>query len=144
MPVAARTARSCVRLHRDTDGHEGTRAALIKNAKVLTGARNGTEVIYSSVPLNKGVVIAVGYIRGHLVLPENSDIMDAEDKWVSPGFVDAHSHLGLSAPPGLSEWKLAQGPHPPLAARHRRNQHISRRISVDGCGWRDDGAGRPP
>ncbi|KAJ6522178.1 hypothetical protein DFH09DRAFT_1191798 [Mycena vulgaris] len=80
----------------------GTRATLIKNAKVLTGARNGTEVIYGDVLLDKGVVIAVGYIPEHLALPEDLDVLDAEGKWISPGLVDAHSHLGLSPAPGLS------------------------------------------
>jgi hypothetical protein len=80
----------------------GTRATLIRNAKILTGERNGTEVVYGDVLLDKGVIIAVGYIPSHIVLPADLDVIDADGKWVSPGLVDAHSHLGVSAAPNLS------------------------------------------
>jgi hypothetical protein len=57
-------------------------------------ARNGTEVIFGDVFLDKGVIVAVGYIPEHLLLPQDLQIIDAEGKRISPGLVDAHSHLG--------------------------------------------------
>ncbi|KAJ6537943.1 hypothetical protein B0H19DRAFT_1181333 [Mycena capillaripes] len=80
----------------------GTRPTLLTNAKILTGARNGTEVIFGDVLLDKGVIVAVGYIPQHLVLPKDLEIIDAEGKWISPGLVDAHSHLGVHPAPGLA------------------------------------------
>jgi hypothetical protein len=81
----------------------GTSTTLLRNAKILTGARNGTEVVYGDVLLDKGVVIAVGYIpEEQLVGLRNLDIVDTEGKWVSPGLVDAHSHLGVHPAPGLA------------------------------------------
>ncbi|KAJ7892589.1 hypothetical protein B0H14DRAFT_3427995 [Mycena olivaceomarginata] len=57
---------------------QGTRPTLIKDAKILTGARNGTEVIFGDVLLDKGVIVAVGYIPEHLLLPQDLQIIDAE------------------------------------------------------------------
>ncbi|KAJ7090098.1 hypothetical protein C8R44DRAFT_751081 [Mycena epipterygia] len=75
----------------------GTRATLIRNAKILTGGRNGTEVIYGDVLLHKGVVLAVGYIPAHIVLPEDLNVIDAGGKWVSPGLaVDLDALVRLS------------------------------------------------
>jgi hypothetical protein len=81
---------------------QGTRPTLIKDAKILTGARNGTEVIFGDVLLDKGVIVAVGYIPEHLRLPQDLQIIDAEGKWISPGLVDAHSHLGVYSAPALA------------------------------------------
>ncbi|KAJ7866119.1 hypothetical protein B0H13DRAFT_2561581 [Mycena leptocephala] len=41
---------------------EGTSPVLILNAKILTGARNGTEIVFGDVLLDKGVILGVGYI----------------------------------------------------------------------------------
>ncbi|KAJ7888524.1 hypothetical protein B0H13DRAFT_2252760 [Mycena leptocephala] len=69
---------------------EGTSPVLIRNAKILTGARNGTE----------GVILGVGYIPRALLRP-NLQVIDAEGKWISPGIVDSHSHLGVYSAPAL-------------------------------------------
>ncbi|KAJ7105170.1 hypothetical protein C8R44DRAFT_715403 [Mycena epipterygia] len=80
---------------------EGTPPVLIRNAKILTGARNGTEVVFGDVLLDKGLVVAVGYIPHALTLLSNLQIIDAGGKWISPGIVDAHSHLGVYSAPAL-------------------------------------------
>ncbi|KAJ7182422.1 hypothetical protein C8R43DRAFT_1100885 [Mycena crocata] len=81
---------------------EGTRAVLIRNAKILTGARNGTEVVFGDVLLDKGVVMGVGYIPNALTSAlSNLQVIDAGGKWISPGIVDAHSHLGVDSAPEL-------------------------------------------
>ncbi|KAJ7195756.1 hypothetical protein GGX14DRAFT_474307, partial [Mycena pura] len=79
----------------------GTRPTLIKDAKILTGARNGTEVIFGDVLLDKGLIAAVGYIPAHFVLPDDLVVIDAGGKWITPGLVDAHSHLGVDSAPEL-------------------------------------------
>ncbi|KAJ7866114.1 hypothetical protein B0H13DRAFT_2352696 [Mycena leptocephala] len=47
---------------------EGTSPVLIRNAKILTGARNGTEVVSGGALLEKGVVLGVSYISRALTL----------------------------------------------------------------------------
>jgi hypothetical protein len=79
---------------------EGTSPVLIRNAKILTGARNGTEVVFGDVLLDKGVILGVGYIPRALLRP-NLQVIDAEGKWISPGIVDSHSHLGVYSAPAL-------------------------------------------
>ncbi|KAJ7464200.1 hypothetical protein B0H11DRAFT_2285094 [Mycena galericulata] len=81
---------------------EGTSPVLIRNAKILTGARNGTEIVFGDILLDKGVVLGVGYIPHALTVRPNLKIVDAGGKWITPGIVDAHSHLGVYSAPALS------------------------------------------
>ncbi|KAJ7225059.1 hypothetical protein B0H12DRAFT_1328757 [Mycena haematopus] len=107
----------------------GTRPTLLKNAKILTGARNGTEVIFGDVLLDKGVILAVGYIPELLTLDRNLDVIDAEGKWISPGLVDAHSHLGVYSAPataGASDGNSRKAPILPWLR------------SIDGLNTHDD------
>jgi hypothetical protein len=75
---------------------------------------------------------------------EELETVDVQGKWVTPGIVDAHSHLGVgsapqlsgmplciplnSAPPFLTVYRrhrfqLAQRTHSSVAPEHRRAQH---------------------
>ncbi|KAJ7685890.1 hypothetical protein B0H17DRAFT_985428 [Mycena rosella] len=81
---------------------EGTAPVLIRNAKILTGARNGTEIVFGDILLDKGVVLGVGYIPNALTQLPNLKSIDAGGKWISPGIVDAHSHLGVYSAPALN------------------------------------------
>ncbi|KAJ7150716.1 hypothetical protein C8R46DRAFT_1123967 [Mycena filopes] len=107
----------------------GTRPVLFKNAKILTGARNGTEVIYGDVLLDKGVIAAVGYIPEHLMASPSLQVIDAEGKWISPGLVDAHSHLGVYSAPGLSGASDGNSHQAPILPWLR---------SIDGLNTHDD------
>ena len=90
----------------------GTPPTLIRNAKIWTGARNGTEVVFGDVLLDKGVVVAVGYIPDELLETTKSaymhtfgrdlDVVDADGRWITPGLVDLHSHIGVNSAPHLS------------------------------------------
>ncbi|KAF8958055.1 hypothetical protein BDZ97DRAFT_1950338 [Flammula alnicola] len=86
----------------------GTPPTLLKNAKIWTGARNGTEVVYGDVLLDKGVIIAVGYIPPSLLAAAQARggrelrVQDLGGKWVTPGLVDLHSHIGVYSSPALS------------------------------------------
>lgn len=65
----------------------GTLPVLIRNAKILTGARNGTEVVFGDLLLDKGIVQALGYVPKSLApeLSSQLQVVDAEGKWVTPG-----------------------------------------------------------
>ncbi|KAG6872404.1 hypothetical protein C0995_009994 [Termitomyces sp. Mi166 len=86
----------------------GTPPTLIRNAKIWTGVHNGTEVIYGDILLDKGVVISVGSVSQDQLVrakaastTQTVDIFDAEGRWVTPGIVDLHSHIGVSSAPLL-------------------------------------------
>ncbi|KIK69905.1 hypothetical protein GYMLUDRAFT_187332 [Collybiopsis luxurians FD-317 M1] len=91
----------------------GTPPVLIKNAKILTGARNGTEIIFGDILLDKGVVQAVGYIPSAL-LTNDLEKIDAGGKWITPGLVDLHSHLGVHSIPSLTGSADGNSRHQPI------------------------------
>ncbi|HJS47543.1 MAG TPA: amidohydrolase [Gemmatimonadales bacterium] len=73
------------------------RPVLIRNATVLTAA--GPELRGASVLLQEGKVVAVGT---SLSTPEGALVVDGTGKFVTPGLIDTHSHLGVYAAPGTS------------------------------------------
>ena len=70
---------------------------LIRNVTVLSGA--GPEIRNTSVLFQDGKVVAVG---ANLTGPAGALVVDGTGKWVTPGIIDAHSHLGVYAAPGTS------------------------------------------
>ncbi len=81
----------------------GTNPILITNAKILTGARNGTELVLGDLLLDQGLIAAVGYVPPKLLENAGSqlEVWDAKGAWVTPGLVDLHSHIGVESSPGL-------------------------------------------
>ena len=84
---------------------------------IWTGARNGTEIVYGDVLLDKGLVVAVGYIPPSLLdgisQSSTTDFLRVEDlggAWVTPGLVDLHSHLGVSSAPELNGQSFVHSP----------------------------------
>ncbi len=68
---------------------------LIRNASVFTAA--GPEQRGVSVLFQDGRVVAVGR---DLTAPAGAVTIDGTGKWVTPGIIDTHSHLGVYAAPG--------------------------------------------
>lgn len=68
---------------------------LIRNATVLTAA--GQELLNASVLFQDGKVVAVG---ASVAAPAGAVIVDGTGKFVTPGIIDTHSHLGVYAAPG--------------------------------------------
>ncbi len=70
-------------------------AILIRNARVLTGL--GTELEDTSILIDNNKIAAIGEI------PVDTDIkvIDAAGKWITPGIIDIHSHMGVYPAPGL-------------------------------------------
>ena len=70
---------------------------LITDATVLTGT--GTRLDAADVLLRDGRIVAVG--QG-LQAPAGATVIDGSGKWVTPGLIDVHSHLGVYPSPGTS------------------------------------------
>jgi imidazolonepropionase-like amidohydrolase len=68
---------------------------LIRNANVFTGA--GPEQRGVSVLFQDGKVVSVG---SNLQAPAGAQVVDGTNKWVTPGIIDTHSHMGVYAAPG--------------------------------------------
>lgn len=71
-------------------------AVLITNATILTGT--GQRIDGGSVLLRDGKIAAVSAQR--LEAP-GATVVDGSGKWVTPGIIDAHSHLGVYASPEI-------------------------------------------
>ena len=71
-----------------------SRPVLITHATVLTAV--GDRLEDGSVLLRDGKIAGVGK---NLPAPTDAAVVDAKGKWVTPGIIDAHSHLGVYAAP---------------------------------------------
>ncbi|TKS54984.1 amidohydrolase [Luteimonas yindakuii] len=69
---------------------------LIRGATVLTGT--GERLDGADVLLVDGRIEAVG---PGLEAPQGATVVDGTGKWVTPGLVDVHSHLGVYPSPGV-------------------------------------------
>jgi imidazolonepropionase-like amidohydrolase len=69
---------------------------LIRGATVLTGT--GERMDDSDLIMSDGRIVALG--KG-LEAPANATIIDGAGKWVTPGIIDVHSHLGVYSSPGV-------------------------------------------
>ncbi|MDH3716357.1 MAG: amidohydrolase family protein, partial [Gammaproteobacteria bacterium] len=67
---------------------------LIAGATVLTGT--GERLDNADVLIADGKIVSVGEGLGR----DGAVVIDAEGKWVTPGLIDVHSHLGVYASPG--------------------------------------------
>ena len=69
---------------------------LIRNATVLTGT--GERIDGGDVLIENGRIAKVG--KG-LNAPAGAQVIDANGRWVTPGLIDVHSHMGVYANPGV-------------------------------------------
>jgi imidazolonepropionase-like amidohydrolase len=69
---------------------------LIRNATVLDGT--GRQLDGASVLIQNGKIAAVGAD----IVAQNVRVIDASGKWVTPGIIDIHSHLGVYPSPGIA------------------------------------------
>jgi len=68
---------------------------LITNATILTAA--GDRIERGSILMQDGKIAAIGNVQA----PAGATVVDAAGKWVTPGLIDAHSHLGVYPAPGV-------------------------------------------
>ena len=70
---------------------------LLRGGTVLTGT--GTRLDDTDVLLADGRIAAVGRA---LAAPTGARIIDARGRWITPGIIDVHSHLGVYPSPGVA------------------------------------------
>ncbi len=73
-----------------------SRPTLIRNATILTAA--GPHLTGGSLLLENGKITAVGM---DVAPPAGAVVIDGTGKYVTPGIIDDHSHLGVYAAPGV-------------------------------------------
>lgn len=69
---------------------------LIRGATVFDG--NGAELANADVLMQDGRIAAVGQ---NLTAPEGASVVDGSNRFVTPGIIDAHSHLGVYPSPSI-------------------------------------------
>jgi imidazolonepropionase-like amidohydrolase len=74
----------------------------VVGATILTGT--GERIDGGTVILENGKIVAVGKT---LAVPAGAKMVDARGKYVTPGIIDAHSHLGVHASPEV--WANSDG-----------------------------------
>ncbi len=75
---------------------------LIKNATIMTAA--GQEIPNGSILFKDGRIVAVGT---SVTAPADAVVVDGTGKFVTPGIIDVHSHMGVYAAPGT--WAESDG-----------------------------------
>lgn len=75
---------------------------LFQHATILTGS--GEKFEDGDLLLVDGKVAAVGH---GIAAPQGAQVIDAKGRWITPGIIDPHSHLGDYASPGV--WAQADG-----------------------------------
>lgn len=67
---------------------------VIRNATIMTAA--GEEIASGSILFRDGRIVAVGTT---VTAPSDAVVVDGTGKYVTPGIIDSHSHLGVYAAP---------------------------------------------
>jgi imidazolonepropionase-like amidohydrolase len=75
---------------------------LFRHATILAG--NGERYADADLLLADGKVAAIGH---KLQAPAGTQVIDAQGRWLTPGIIDPHSHLGDYASPAV--WAHADG-----------------------------------
>lgn len=68
----------------------------IVGATILSAA--GPQIENGTLIIENGKILQVGT---NLKIPAGAEIIDAKGKWLAPGIIDIHSHLGVFSSPGV-------------------------------------------
>ena len=96
------------------------RPLVIRNARIMTAA--GPTIPNGSIVVRDGKIVAVG---ATVDAPADAEVIDAQGKFVTPGIIDDHSHLGVYAAPGVHGAQRRQRDDQP---EHRRS--VGRALGV--------------
>jgi len=65
---------------------------------------NATILPISEAPIEGGVVLIadgrISAVGADIAVPEGAEVFDAEGRWLTPGLIDVHSHMGVYPWPG--------------------------------------------
>jgi imidazolonepropionase-like amidohydrolase len=98
--LSARTAESSAAMvdpYPSTYAPAQAGAVVIRGATVLTGT--GMRLDATDVLLEGGRIAAIGT---GLAVPEGARVVEGKGRWVTPGLIDVHSHLGVYPSPKVS------------------------------------------
>lgn len=88
----------CAVLGSGTETGDGKPAPVAGDARAVL-LRGGTVLTAAGPLLERADVLIVGdsirAVGPDLVAPEGAEIVDVSGRWVTPGLIDAHSHLGV-------------------------------------------------
>src|SRR5688572_11943093 len=79
-----------------------SRPIAIRNATIMTAA--GPTIPNGTIVLRDGKIVAVGT---NVPVPPDAQVVDGTGKFVTPGMIDTHSHLGVYAALCFYEQKTA-------------------------------------
>ncbi|WP_428679851.1 amidohydrolase [Sphingopyxis sp.] len=74
-----------------------TRLTVVRNVTIFDG--EGGRIDNGSIVLSSGKILSIG--GADLALPTDADVYDGTGKYVTPGVIDIHSHLGDYASPSV-------------------------------------------
>jgi len=77
--------------------NDRAQVVVFQNATILTA--NGKRFDRGTLVLNKGAITYVGKARTSV--PKNATVIDAKGKFITPGIIDTHSHIGVYSSPGV-------------------------------------------
>jgi imidazolonepropionase-like amidohydrolase len=97
-----------------------SRPTLIENAVVLTAT--GVRHDPGYVLLDRGRIVAVG--AGKRAAPEGAVVVDGRGKYVTPGVIDPHSHLGVEPTPDAAGHRDGNEATDPLTAGVRAEHSV--------------------
>ena len=101
-PEAAKPAGPNLDPQVDSNPFPSTYKALPSAPTALVGATiftgTGQKIDNGTVLIRNGKIELVG---GNVSVPADYDLVDAKGKWITPGIIDAHSHLGVYPQPGV-------------------------------------------
>jgi imidazolonepropionase-like amidohydrolase len=84
---------------------------LVRNVTIYDG--EGGRIEHGAVLFADGKIVSVSGALADLAVPAGTVTIDGTDKWVTPGIIDIHSHLGDYPSPGVdahSDGNEATGP----------------------------------
>jgi imidazolonepropionase-like amidohydrolase len=73
-----------------------SKTTFITNATILTGT--GDRLDNASILFADNKIVSIGT---EITAPDSAVVIDAKGRWVTPGLIDNHSHLGVYSSPGV-------------------------------------------
>jgi len=94
-PVAADTTMDSREAFASTYQRKPFQPVVIQNATILTAT--GSEIPGASIAFENGLITGIG---SDVTVPSGAMVVDGTGKYVTPGIIDTHSHIGVYAAPG--------------------------------------------